>query len=114
MPQKTKRKKQSNYYKGIRCEDYGLFLPKNEPEIIEQDEEDSEVKKLAESKTRQTENQFIVEKIFHLEKGNGIHKYLVEYSGGVLIKMSTEELIEKHPSELVNYLEVEMKAKNLM
>ena len=55
-----------------------------------------------------------MEKIFHLEKGNGIHKYLVEYSGGVLIKMSTEELIEKHPSELVNYLEVEMKAKNLM
>lgn len=50
-------------------------------------------------------------KIYYLEtKGENLF-YLVEYLSGSLRKYNNLDLIEKHPKELIKFLENKLKAK---
>lgn len=44
-----------------------------------------------------------------MSKGN--HLYLIEFQNNQIKKLTTEQMMQDHPQELVNYLEGRYKAK---
>lgn len=56
-----------------------------------------------------------IKKIFHLEKSKtGTHIYLVEDHCERLLKLDTEEMLEKYPIEFLDFLEETMCSKGIL